>query len=156
MLTTSLPHNTNYFNHYLKEDEFFDKTKFNKNNIGKHYKPYILHTDPLILRNIKWLSIPKLFNQIVLINYNNLKETFINLGFIVTNFNEETEYGKSLFIIKDLNKKINTFNDCIYLLDNCDLDVKNKIKIEIESIEKSNNIYFCKQILQIIKDNFIS
>ena len=153
MLTTSLPHNTNYFNHYLKEDEFFDKTKFNKNNIGKHYKPHMLHTDPLILRDIKLLSIPKLFDQIILINYDNLKKNFIKLGFIVNNFNEKSIYKKSLFIIKDLRKKIITFDNCIYLLYNCDLDVKNKINIE--NIEKTMNINFCKKILQLIEKTVI-
>ena len=50
--TTSLPSNTDYQNLHLKEEEFIDKTKFNKDNIGKMYPPYMLHEEPLLIQEI--------------------------------------------------------------------------------------------------------
>ena len=50
--TTSLPPNTDYQNFHLKEEEFIDKTKYNKENIGKMYPPYMLHEEPLLIQEI--------------------------------------------------------------------------------------------------------
>ena len=50
--TTSLPPNTDYQNLHLKEEEFIDKTKYNKENIGKMYPPYMLHEEPLLIQEI--------------------------------------------------------------------------------------------------------
>ena len=52
--TTSLPPNTDYLNFHLKEEEFIDKTKYNKENIGKMYPPYMLHEEPLFIREINF------------------------------------------------------------------------------------------------------
>lgn len=49
IFTTSLPSNTNYLNLFLPKDLYFDKEKYNEENIGKHYPPYFLHNDPIPL-----------------------------------------------------------------------------------------------------------
>lgn len=51
--TTSLPSNTNYLNLYLPKKLYFNKEKFNKENIGKHYPPYFLHNDPIPLGRLE-------------------------------------------------------------------------------------------------------
>lgn len=50
--TTSLPSITNYYNMYLREFEYIDKSKYNEDNIGKHYPPYMLHEDPLMIKKL--------------------------------------------------------------------------------------------------------
>ena len=50
--TTSLPTNTSYLNLYLPKELYFNKEKFNKENIGKHYPPYFLHEEPIPLGKI--------------------------------------------------------------------------------------------------------
>ena len=50
--TTSIPNITSYFNLYLRENEYIDKSKYNKDNIGKHYPPYMLHEDPLMIKEL--------------------------------------------------------------------------------------------------------
>jgi hypothetical protein len=52
LTTTSLPNITSYYNLYLKEDEYVNKNKYNKDNIGKHYPPYMLHEDPLMIKEL--------------------------------------------------------------------------------------------------------
>ena len=52
LTTTSLPNITNYYNMYLREGEYIDKSKYNKDNIGKHYPPYMLHEDPLMIKEL--------------------------------------------------------------------------------------------------------
>uniref|UniRef100_A0A6C0J6T7 Hedgehog/Intein (Hint) domain-containing protein n=1 Tax=viral metagenome TaxID=1070528 RepID=A0A6C0J6T7_9ZZZZ len=52
LLTTSLPSNTIFLNLYLPKNLYFDKKKFNRNNIGKHYPPYFLHEDPIPLNKL--------------------------------------------------------------------------------------------------------
>ena len=52
LLTTSLPPNTSFLNLYLPKNLYFDKEKFNYNNIGKHYPPYFLHEDPIPLNKL--------------------------------------------------------------------------------------------------------
>lgn len=49
-MTTSLPPNTEYNNSTLKEEEYYDKKKYKKENIGKMYPPYILHENPLFMK----------------------------------------------------------------------------------------------------------
>jgi len=45
--TTSFPPTTTYGDGYLKRELYFDKSKFNVENIGKMYPPYCLHDVPL-------------------------------------------------------------------------------------------------------------
>ena len=52
LTTTSLPNVTNYYNMFLRENEYIDKSKYNKDNIGKHYPPYMLHEDPLMIKEL--------------------------------------------------------------------------------------------------------
>ena len=52
LTTTSLPNITNYYNMYLREEEYINKSKYNKDNIGKHYPPYMLHEDPLMIKEV--------------------------------------------------------------------------------------------------------
>ena len=52
LTTTSLPNITNYYNMFLREEEYIDKSKYNKDNIGKHYPPYMLHEDPLMIKEL--------------------------------------------------------------------------------------------------------
>lgn len=47
MKVTSLPPYTRYRNQWLPKEQYFDQTKYDEKNIGKHYPPYMLHTDPL-------------------------------------------------------------------------------------------------------------
>lgn len=54
LTTTSLPNITNYNNMYLRENEYIDKSKYKKDNIGKHYPPYMLHEDPLMIKTISF------------------------------------------------------------------------------------------------------
>ena len=51
--TTSLPSNTNYLNLYLPKELYFNKKKFNIDNIGKHYPPYFLHNEPIPIGKIE-------------------------------------------------------------------------------------------------------
>jgi hypothetical protein len=51
--TTSLPSNTNYLNLYLPKEFYFNKKKFNIDNIGKHYPPYFLHNEPIPIGKIE-------------------------------------------------------------------------------------------------------
>jgi len=44
---TSLPYNTSWARAYLKKQEFFDQSKFDKSIVGKMEPPYMLHEDPL-------------------------------------------------------------------------------------------------------------
>ena len=53
MKITSLPPYTNYKSLHLPEEMYFDKSKFNKDHIGKQYKPYMLHDDPLMKFTLK-------------------------------------------------------------------------------------------------------
>jgi len=53
LTTTSLPPYTRYKGSYLPEEMYFDKSLFNKNNIGKNYKPYMLHDDPLLCNKLQ-------------------------------------------------------------------------------------------------------
>ena len=48
MEVTSLPYNTNHAQLYLPKNLYFDESKYNEADIGKHYPPYMLHPDPLI------------------------------------------------------------------------------------------------------------
>jgi hypothetical protein len=50
--TTSLPPYTRFMGLSLPEELYFDKTLFNKENIGKHYEPYMLHDDPLLCNKL--------------------------------------------------------------------------------------------------------
>jgi len=43
MWTTSLPHNMEL---KVPKDLYFDKSKFNPDDKGKHFPPYCLHKDP--------------------------------------------------------------------------------------------------------------
>lgn len=52
LMTTSLPPNTEYNNSTLKEEEYYDKKNYKKENIGKMYPPYILHENPLFMKKI--------------------------------------------------------------------------------------------------------
>lgn len=54
LTTTSLPNITNYNNMYLRENEYINKSKYKKDNIGKHYPPYMLHEDPLMIKTISF------------------------------------------------------------------------------------------------------
>ena len=49
---TSLPPYTNYKNQYLRKELYFNPEDFNEDNIGKHYPPYMLHTDPINYNNL--------------------------------------------------------------------------------------------------------
>lgn len=53
LTTTSLPPNTEYNYSTLKEEEYFDKKNYKKENIGKMYPPYILHENPLFMKSLK-------------------------------------------------------------------------------------------------------
>lgn len=47
MHITSLPPYTTFNNQYLSPNLYFDKSKFNADNVGKCYPPYMLHCDPI-------------------------------------------------------------------------------------------------------------
>lgn len=49
MYVTSLPPYTNYKNKHLPKELYFNPEKFNEDNIGKMYPPYMLHDDPIPL-----------------------------------------------------------------------------------------------------------
>ena len=52
LMTTSLPPNTTCDNMALKEDEYYDKKNYKKENQGKMYPPYILHENPLFMKKL--------------------------------------------------------------------------------------------------------
>ncbi len=53
LTTTSLPPNTICKNMELKEDEYFDKKNYKEENLGKMYPPYILHENPIFIKELK-------------------------------------------------------------------------------------------------------
>lgn len=53
MYVTSLPPYTNYKNKHLPKELYFNPEKFDEDNIGKMYPPYMLHDDPLPIKNIQ-------------------------------------------------------------------------------------------------------
>ena len=52
LTTTSLPPNTEYNYSTLKEEEYYNKKNYKKENIGKMYPPYILHENPLFMKKL--------------------------------------------------------------------------------------------------------
>ena len=52
LMTTSLPPNTTCDNMALKEDEYYDKKNYKKENQGKMYPPYILHENPIFMKKL--------------------------------------------------------------------------------------------------------
>lgn len=52
LMTTSLPPNTEYNYSTLKEEEYYDKKNYKKENIGKMYPPYILHENPIFMKDL--------------------------------------------------------------------------------------------------------
>jgi hypothetical protein len=56
LMTTSLPPNTEYNYSTLKEEEYYNKKNYKKENIGKMYPPYILHENPLFIKKIDFVK----------------------------------------------------------------------------------------------------
>ena len=54
MYVTSLPPYTNYKNKHLPKELYFNPEKFDENNIGKMYPPYMLHDDPIVYNKLKY------------------------------------------------------------------------------------------------------
>ena len=52
LMTTSLPPNTTCNNMALTKDEYYDKQNYKKENLGKMYPPYILHENPIFMKDL--------------------------------------------------------------------------------------------------------